>query len=123
MLLERLYETIIHFLHLLLIAGRTTTKEIYMARCYIAKGSGADDNIGTYWKVGIGWSCYHSVLLFNRAKSIPKQSAKCYIRKLFNKHSGKQHTFVKIQGYCIRGRFDFNIIGKIHRMINYFKLI
>lgn len=89
----------------------------------ITKDSGADDNIGSYWNVGIGWGCYHSVLLFNRAKSIPKQSAKCYIRKLFNKHSGKQHTFVKIQGYCIRGRFDFNIIGKIHRMINYFKLI
>ena len=49
MLLERFYDTIVHFLHLLLIAGRATAKEIDIARSYIAKGSGVDDNIGCYW--------------------------------------------------------------------------
>jgi len=31
-----------------------TAKEIDIARSYIAKDSDADDNIGSYWKVGIG---------------------------------------------------------------------
>ena len=38
-----------HHLHLLLIAGRATAKEIDTARSYIAKEIGADDNIGSYW--------------------------------------------------------------------------
>jgi len=37
-----------------LIAGRATAKEIDLARCYIAKDSSADDNIGSYCNVGIG---------------------------------------------------------------------
>jgi hypothetical protein len=28
-------------------------KEIYIAGSYITKDSGADDSIGSYWKVGI----------------------------------------------------------------------
>ncbi|WP_313157715.1 hypothetical protein [Sphingobacterium multivorum] len=44
----------VHLLHLLLIAGRAPPKEIYIARSYIAKDIGADDNIGRYWNVGIG---------------------------------------------------------------------
>ncbi len=45
---------IVHFLHLLLIAGRATAKEIDITRSYIAKNSGVDDNIGSYWNFGIG---------------------------------------------------------------------
>lgn len=41
--------TLVHFLHLLLIAGRATAKEIDIARYDIAKDSGADNNIGSYW--------------------------------------------------------------------------
>ena len=37
-----------------LLAGRATAKEIDIARCYIAKDSSADDNMGSYWKFGIG---------------------------------------------------------------------
>ncbi|MGE8429638.1 MAG: hypothetical protein ACN6O7_17275 [Sphingobacterium sp.] len=37
-----------------LIAGRATAKEIDIARAYIAKDSGVNDNIVSYWKVGIG---------------------------------------------------------------------
>ena len=37
----------------LLIAGIATAKGIGIARSYITKDSGADDNIGSYWKVGI----------------------------------------------------------------------
>nr|WP_286898083.1 MULTISPECIES: hypothetical protein [Sphingobacterium] len=54
MLLGSFYDTIVHLLHLLLIAGRTTTKEIDIARAYIAKDLGTDDNICSYWKFGIG---------------------------------------------------------------------
>jgi len=54
MLLERFYETIVHFLHLLLIAGRATAKEIDIARAYFDKDSGTDVNVGSYWNFGIG---------------------------------------------------------------------
>jgi len=53
-LLESCYDTLVHFLHLRLIAGRATAKEIYIAGSYIAKDSGTDGNIGSYWNVGIG---------------------------------------------------------------------
>ncbi len=43
-----------HFLYAIgwmrpLIACRATAKEIDIARCYIAKGSGVDEDIGSYW--------------------------------------------------------------------------
>ena len=54
MLLGIFYDTLVHLLHLFLIAGRATAKEIDIARAYFAKDSGADVNIGSYWNVGIG---------------------------------------------------------------------
>ncbi|WP_312747207.1 hypothetical protein [Sphingobacterium multivorum] len=36
-----------------LIACKATAKEIDIARSYITKDSVTDDNIGSYWKVGI----------------------------------------------------------------------
>jgi len=48
-LLERFDNALVHLLHLLLIAGRATAKEIDITRSYIAKDIGADDNIGSYW--------------------------------------------------------------------------
>ena len=71
-LLERFGNTLVHLLHLLLIGGRVATKKINIARSYIAKDSGADDYIGCYWKAGIGRGYYHGMLLFNRARLIPK---------------------------------------------------
>jgi len=50
-LLGSFYDTLIH---LLLIAGRATAKEIDIARSYIGKDSATDDKIGYYWKFGIG---------------------------------------------------------------------
>jgi len=57
---------------LVAISFKTTAKEIYIARSYIAKDIGADDNIGCYWKFGIGRGYYRGMLLFNRARLIPK---------------------------------------------------
>ncbi|WSO15956.1 hypothetical protein VUL84_05295 [Sphingobacterium paramultivorum] len=54
MLLGSFYDTIVHFLHLLLVAGRATAKEIDIARSYTDKDIAADDYIGSYWNVGIG---------------------------------------------------------------------
>ncbi len=71
-LLERFGNTLVHFLHFLLIAGTATSKEIDIARSYIAKDSGADDYIGSYWNAGIGRGYYHGIILFNRARLIPK---------------------------------------------------
>jgi hypothetical protein len=42
---------------------RAQLKEIYLVRSYIAKDSGTDDNIGSYWKVGIGRGYYHDFVL------------------------------------------------------------
>ncbi len=54
MLLGSFYDTIVNFLHLLLIADRATAKEIDIARAYFAKDSGTYDNSGSYRNVGIG---------------------------------------------------------------------
>jgi len=45
-----------HFLYAIgwmkpLIASRATAKEINIVLSYIAKDSGADDNIGCYWNI------------------------------------------------------------------------
>jgi hypothetical protein len=62
-LLRSFYDTIVHFLHLLLIADRATTKEIDIARgAYFDKDSGTYDNIECYWKVGIARGYYYRQL-------------------------------------------------------------
>ncbi len=52
--------------------SKNVSKEIDKARSYIAKDIGAYDNIGSYNKVGIGRGYYHGIILFNRARLIPK---------------------------------------------------
>ncbi len=65
---------LLNFLNLFLVAIRATAKEIDIARSYIAKDIGADNNIGCYWKAGIGTGYSHGLILFNRARLIPKSN-------------------------------------------------
>ncbi len=44
---------------LFLIAVKANSKEIDIARSYIAKGSCTDDNMGSYWNVRIGRGDYY----------------------------------------------------------------